>query len=70
LRRREWLIPVPAGGAALGRARSTAKLPAGTSQALPVPGNQLVAFSAGNRNIVVGRCTVSGRLDEMLSTAW
>ena len=63
---REWMIPVPGGGAALGRARSTAKLPAGTSQALPVPGNELVAFSASNQNIVVGRYTMSGRLIRVL----
>jgi hypothetical protein len=58
---REWMLPVPAGGTTLGRARSTAKLPAGTSQAMPVPGNELVAFSATNQNIVVGRYTMSGR---------
>jgi hypothetical protein len=49
--------------------RSVVALPPGTSQAVPVPGQAIIAFSANDRDVVVGRYTMSGRLVSVLYRA-
>jgi hypothetical protein len=58
----EWVLPVPAGHAPLGRGRSTATLPGGTSQAVPVPGNELVVSRVTRAGVVVARYSMTGEL--------
>jgi hypothetical protein len=65
----EWMINVPRGTGPLGPARSTAALPPGTSQAVPVSGPAIVAFSVNDRYVVVGRYTISGKLVSVLYRA-
>jgi hypothetical protein len=65
----EWTIGVPRGTGPLGPARSIAALPPGTSQAAPIAGPAIVAFSVNDRYVVVGRYTMSGRLVSVLYRA-
>jgi hypothetical protein len=64
----EWTIGVPRTGP-LGTMRSIVALPPGTSQAVPVPGPAIIAFSVSDRDVVVGRYTMSGRLVSVLYRA-
>jgi hypothetical protein len=65
---REWTIGVPRTGP-VGTVRSIVALPPGTSQAVPVPGPELVALSVSDRDVVVGRYSTSGKLLSVLYRA-